>query len=447
MKKNISYSLSLLFVCCVLNGCALLENHHPLNPPMDIPEHWNAETITGNTFTKNNNFWEAFNDPQLNQLIAKALLTNNDLAIASLKLKAAKIANDESHIQSFLPDISTNDLSFKSGEWSNTSSTILLNYEIDLFGKLATERSRTSWEMRATQEDRQATALTLIGEVTDLYWDIACYEQKVLIYQNNIADTKKMVDLMHQKLTAGTVARLDVIATEKNLIDLTDSYQTIQSELAKAHRKMAILFNQAPQKLVSIKSASLEKTALPDIQVDIPTNVLANRPDIRSAIYTLNSTLKKAHENPLLNNPILSLSGKLFEILANPMNAWSFATTLVLPKINWQATQQKAKIEYEKNILKYKKAVHTALLELEDILSDRKQLQEKAKTHAESLALAFEKEKIAKARYLAGDTSLEDLLEQQTTKRSEELKSIENRCNQLKNAMQLYRALGGGKFE
>lgn len=169
----------------------MLESHHSLKTPMDIPEHWNAETMTGNTFTKNNNFWEAFNDHQLNQLITKALLTNNDLAIASLNLKAAKIANDESHVQSFLPDMSTENLSFKNGKVSNTPSTILLNYEIDLFGKLAAERSKTSWAMRATQEDRQAVALTLIGKVTDLYWDIACHEQKILIYQNNMADTKK----------------------------------------------------------------------------------------------------------------------------------------------------------------------------------------------------------------------------------------------------------------
>ena len=56
-----------------------------------VPSAASSGLVMGPIIPINNNWWEVFKDPILNDLINKALLTNNDLATATIKVQRAQL--------------------------------------------------------------------------------------------------------------------------------------------------------------------------------------------------------------------------------------------------------------------------------------------------------------------------------------------------------------------
>lgn len=82
MNKTI---ISLVLSSMVLSGCGTLTRTDYQAPPVQVPEAWQQKHLAQDV--KVDPWWYAFNDQTLNQFIDKALITNNDLAIATFTLK------------------------------------------------------------------------------------------------------------------------------------------------------------------------------------------------------------------------------------------------------------------------------------------------------------------------------------------------------------------------
>ncbi|WP_413700916.1 TolC family protein [Psychromonas sp. KJ10-10] len=148
MKNKLFRLLPLILCLALLTGCSLLQRSEFVMPEADIPEHWQqAEHSTTTTESTAENkrrdkWWEQFNNPELNRLIEQTLHSNNDLALATLTLRQARLSarlsdNDQ------LPELtfkgaSSNEKYFNSGKTNNSYSTSTsLSYELDLWGELA----------------------------------------------------------------------------------------------------------------------------------------------------------------------------------------------------------------------------------------------------------------------------------------------------------------------
>jgi len=149
-------------------------------PALEVPEQWrNAPVTTGTEVALNESWWHSFNDPQLDALIEKALRTNNDLAAATLAVYRARLQSGLVDTN-LTPDVSisasgsiTQGLTYGGDSRRATSAATAINYELDLWGRLARERDAAAWQADATAYDRRATALALIGTTANLYWRIA----------------------------------------------------------------------------------------------------------------------------------------------------------------------------------------------------------------------------------------------------------------------------------
>ena len=86
MNRSLFYLLVLSFV--LLDSCT--SAHGPIRPPaVQLPEKWStsSEAIVKEQVS----WWRKFNDPQLDALVEKALLTNNDFAAAIIRVRRAQI--------------------------------------------------------------------------------------------------------------------------------------------------------------------------------------------------------------------------------------------------------------------------------------------------------------------------------------------------------------------
>lgn len=458
--------VALISLAFQLSGCGNMLQSTYQAPSAKIPAQWvtpnlsqtSTESTSSHTSTLHDQWWQALNDPQLNALIDQALRSNNNLAIAALKVRAARMRAgivDTQLAPSVSGNMSANSASrnLASGDTNGKASygmSTTLSYEVDLWGKLTRTRDAAHWEAQATELDRQNAALALISTIADLYWRLALDNQAIRTAEQNIIYTQNILDLVRVKHKAGASSELEVVQAEQNLA----TQKILLSKKIEAREKnrnaLAVLFDQAPQNR-TIELPSLPETPLPTLPLDIPAKVLARRPDLRAAETRLRSSLadvdtKKASIYPTLNlnARVDANSPTLSDILKNPIG--SLGASLALPFLQWRQTQLEIKIsqvEYEKNIAEFRQTLYNALSEVENALSAHMQSIEESKEIHLQFSYAKRAEQLAEIRYRAGQTGIKEWLDQQNSRHTAETALAENRYQQLGSLMKLYQALGG----
>ncbi len=436
------------------SGCADVRGVYH-EPEIKIPGQWEILPGSGEQVLGASQWWLVFDDPVLNQLIVKALETNNDLAAAAFKLKKARLQLELAQT-GLGPDYSASASAgtrknLETHARSNSYSTSAgLSWEPDLWGKLAATRDSAEWEAKATEQDLANTALSLIGTTAELYWQIAYLNQAITTSREGIAYTLETLKIVRSKYNSGAVSELDLVQAQQNVESQKSELAGLNRQMAQARHALAILFNQAPEGIMA-DPKRLTDMPLPAIDPGIPAAVLGNRPDLMAAEMRLRSLRADADATRASYYPTWSLTASLgtssttlLNILSNPVAALGAGVSL--PFVQWQDMKintEISEIEYEQAVVEFRQTLYEALQDVADCLSDRKHYMEQETALRTSLELAKKAEHMARVRYREGTTGVQDWLDQQETRRSADLSLAENRYNQLKNLMTLYQALGG----
>jgi hypothetical protein len=167
LPSAIHRTLLSLLASSVLLGCASL-TRTPYQPPaVSLPTAWSHASTPPQT--ARDAWWHAYGDAQLDQLIAEALAHNPDLAVAAITLNKARLqaelAGDKLRptVAASLSGSGSKVLTGNTSVTRDYASTLSVTYEADLWGKLASARDTYEWEARATEQDKESTALALIG--------------------------------------------------------------------------------------------------------------------------------------------------------------------------------------------------------------------------------------------------------------------------------------------
>lgn len=451
----------ILLAIWLLSGCSRPHVMHSSYPTLDVPTQWSRQTISGRVTANDDRWWTCFNDSQLTALIDKALRTNNDLAFAALKVRKAKLeaglvnTNRVPDVQLLGEVSAAKDLAHSSTSTRNQSVSLTLNYEVDLWGKLAQSRNAAEWKARATEHDRRSTALTLIGTTAQLYWQIAALNHKIALEQENMAAMQKIVALVTIQHQAGKISGLDKAQIEQQLAMQYTRLTNQHYARDKARHALAILFNQPPQQ------REVERTQLPSFSLlppslGVPADILSQRPDVQAAEWRVRKNLAEEYAEKASFYPTLSIASSLSsdgaaatqvtlaDLLKAPIGTLS--ATLILPIVQWNTAQLKIKvshIEYEQSVVHFRKTFYQALADVENALSAHTQYQEENKYQQDAYQQAVKATHLAQIRYQAGKTSLREWLDQQKNQYQAAIALEENRYNQFTTLMTLYLALGG----
>jgi multidrug efflux system outer membrane protein len=194
-----------------------------------------------------------------------------------------------------------------------------------------------------------------------------------------------------------------------------------------------------------------------DIPAGLPSDLLTQRPDIRSAEQSLLAANANIGAARAAFFPQISLtagvgtaSSQLSGLFDAGSRAWSFAPQMVLPIFaaganvaNLSVANVRKKIE----IANYEKAIQTAFREVADALVARGLLDEQIKAQESVLQAQTERLNLTDARYRNGIASSLEKLQAQRDLFSAELDTVQVRLLRLTNAVDLYAALGGGLLE
>ncbi|MGE4423129.1 MAG: efflux transporter outer membrane subunit [Pseudodesulfovibrio sp.] len=448
MKKYISLIL-LLFL--PLSGCGALLKTEFTPPQTTTPAQWAsapAETSPAQWPTD-------FGDPELARLVALALERNNDLAAAAIKVRKAQYQAGLAW-EDMTPNLSASlgtdsEKSLKRGGWETTYSTEFgISWEADLWGKLARTRDAAEWEALATEQDRQSTALSLVGTTMTLYWEIAYDNVRLQLSRSNIESSRQTVALTESQEQYGATSPLEVNQAKQDLANLLSTNQTLEQSRKEDLNALAVLFDMPPGKTMADPD-NLSMAKLPTIPAGLPAQLLGRRPDLRAAELRLREYLAETDAAKADFYPPLTLTGslgsastELSDLLNNPVA--TLVSSLTFPFLNWNTLKLQLKVsqaDFDEAVVNFRQTLYEAMKEVENALSNRDHLAEQAKHLADNLTAAREVERIYEVRYKMGSGTLKDWLDAQSTRRTAEQSVAENLYNRLANYVTLYLALGG----
>jgi NodT family efflux transporter outer membrane factor (OMF) lipoprotein len=449
-------TLILLALSLLLGGCGgLLPRSQYTRPNVALPQQWQEPSATGAKVATGEQWWRDFNDPTLSGLIERALTTNNDLAAAAIKVRRAKL-NASLTDTNLTPSVNVSANSSYNHDLKNqleTKSSGVIgtaNYELDLWGKLASARDASRWEAEATESDRQSTALALIGTTATDYWQIAYLNELIDTAQASIEYAEKILELVEVKYQAGEVSSMDLVQARQTVASQRAELTQLMRQRTEARNALAILFDQAPETSVP-ELQRLPDGELPTVSAGLPASLLAQRPDLKAAEQRLRKILATVDNTRANFYPSFTLTGtlgtssiSLLNFLQNPYAA--LGASLTLPFIQWNTMKlnvEISKTEYEEAVVNFRQTLYSALSDVENALAGRTRYAEENRLLEESLSLARKAEELAEVRYRVGSTALQAWLDTQESRRGAEKSLAENRLKRLKNSMALYQAIGG----
>ncbi|EKO3377436.1 TolC family protein [Vibrio fluvialis] len=447
------YQYSTIALCVLLaTGCVARSELPEQN--VTVPEQWQ----TGQTQSETqaiSQWWTSFSDPQLNQWVDKVLATNSDLAIATLTLKQARLEAGLATSDTY-PDVSASVSGERSkpldgGESSKSyQASLSVSYELDLWGKLSAAKDAAMWTALATQQEREATAQSLVATTAQLYWQIGYLNQRVELSNNDIKDAKETLALTQSQYRHGSVTRVNVLEAERTLAGLEATHRDYLQQRTEAVNAFAILFDQPPQDLATSIPA-LPDYAVPTIEAGVPADVLNRRPDVKQSLFELKSVLATKDNTDTNYFPSLTLTGalggsstELRKLLSDPIG--TLGADLTLPFLNWnemQLNRDIAQVKYESAIISYRKTLYAALQDVDNALSAKENYEFQAEKLQKQYDSAAEVARIYKSQYEYGAIDITTLLDAQENERSAKASLLENRYNQLVNIATVYQSLGG----
>lgn len=371
MKKKI---IILIALGVILGSCSNLKKDY---------QNIDSEIKTYKELSKNYNidsrWWESYGDEQLNNLIELGLKNNSDLAKAAININKAlyqaKIIGSD-----LVPEFSGNlssgaSKNIESGGSSNIdhSGSFNISYEVDLWQRLRDMKDAQEWEYKATIEDYEKTKLTLINSIIDSYFSIIYLENYIEINKNmskNYLDIEKIVE---NKLRYGTVGILDKKQAEREVIRSNNTLISYEKDKKEQESLLRNLLNLKPDNELKIEYRDILEVKNLRVNLDVPLNIVANRPDIKSYEYRLKNAFKDAvasekqlYPDITISSALSSSSDKFNNTLKTPVALGS--VSINLPFLNWNEIKWNIKIsraEYEEAKLNFQQGIVTALNEID----------------------------------------------------------------------------------
>lgn len=463
------YPTYLAFIIIALNiyGCTAVGPDY-IEPEMDVPGNWHSdiETTPANASTVSQDlaqWWTMFNDPQLSELIDKAVAGNLDLRQGYARLRQARAERNAARADRF-PTLDATGAVQKRWADDGTGSTrenelysagFDAGWELDIFGGIRRSIEASQAELEATAESLNDVLVSLAAEVAINYVDLRTAQNRLKVTQANADSQQETLDLVTALYQAGMKDELAVKQARYNLENTRAQIPDLNTSLEEALNRLAVLTGQSPGAL----HAGLASVApLPEISlqpvVDVPAKTLRRRPDVRQAERELAAQSARVGVAIADLYPKFALNGAI-GLSADTLNDWfdsNNRTTTLGPSFSWKifdAGAIRANIEaqsalQEEALAAYEETILNALEEVENAITAYIQEQLKLDALNAATRAAREAEELAEYQYTVGMIDFSELLEAQRSLLSFENQQTASRGTILTNLVRLYKALGGG---
>lgn len=459
-----------LTVALTLSACAVGPDYRP--PELVTPDSWHQLPATGVRVESPDApslaaWWTTLNDPQLNELIEKALAENKTAKQAYARVVQAR-AQRAIAGSGFWPSIDASTGATRTESESNFNesgevvSTVGESYnaglstrwELDLFGGQRRSYEAANARLAATEADLRDVLVVLLGDVALSYVGVRTAQSRLDFAERNLESQREALDITRWRADAGLTTVLDVEQANTNYEQTRAQIPSLESSLVQNMNRLAVLTGQAPGTLeASLKPRKPIPVAPVDIVAGVPADVLRRRPDIRSAERQLAAQTAEVGVATAALYPSLSLTGSISwtsltasDLLDGFRNERS-GLTLSLPIFSGGALRQNIKVQnalVTQALASYEATVLAAYEEVENSLDSWTSEQRRHEALVQAVESARRAADLALVQYNSGLVDFQTVLtaDRQLISLEDSLAISDGETTS--NLIRLYKALGGG---
>jgi multidrug efflux system outer membrane protein len=455
--------LTTLLVALMLAGCATVPEIDAKQIPVAPAQfkeggHWTVAAAA--QAQPRGEWWKAFADPVMDDLVARA-----DRGNATIQQAAARLAQARAIARSTdadrAPQVGVGAGVSRLGGIVNNSggparsfgfAGANLSYELDLFGKLARASDAARLDVEARDGLLQSARLLVQAEVAQTYFALRALDVERALVRGTVVAYRGTLDLTERRYRAGDVAELDVTRAKTEVAATESDASALDRRRAELEHALAVLVGEASSEFAL--PVAEWKTALPVIPAGVPSTVLARRPDVSAAQSGMLAAQQRVGVANAAWFPDVSLtatggyaSSELSDIFKWSTRAWGIGALLSLPVFDGgrrDAGVKNASAQLDEAVARYREQVLVAFRDVEDQLSALRLLAEQADAQEQAVASAARSTALSDARYRNGLVSQLDLLDARRSELRNRRQALQVRAAQYDATVGLVRALGGG---
>ena len=473
-KKNIYKGLGLVLICAAYTACKLPEVAQRTENK-SVPAAFGGAQDTVSTASIQ---WRKFfTDPNLVNLIDTALKNNQELNIT---LQDIEIAKNEIKAKKgeLLPSVTYGvGAGFdKVGRYTSSgagdASTeitpgkevpevlpdyrfgLQANWEADIWHKLRNAKKGAISHYLATVEGKNFVVTNLIAEVANSYYELLAADNQLETVKKNIELQKNALELMKIQKQASRVNELAVRKFEAEVLSSKSLEFDIQQNITETENKINFLLGRFPQPIVRDKS-SFTDLVPPTVQTGLPSQLLANRPDIKQAELELAAAKLDIKVAKAQFYPSLGISAAIGYQAFNPSYLlrtqesliYSLAGDLAGPLINRNAIKAEyltANAKQLQAVYDYEKTILNGYIEVANQMSKISNLQKSYDLKSKQVAALTQSIDISNDLFKSARADYFEVLMTQRDALQSKLELIETKKQQLNAVVDIYHALGGG---
>lgn len=327
------------------------------------------------------------------------------------------------------------------------------SYVVDLFGRNRALAQSADLNVVATRFDRDTLSVATIASVANLYFQILAAQDRRRIALDNIRTASDVLAAIQARVSVGTATDLDLAQQESVVLSQRASVPPLDETIQQTRSLIAVLVGRTPESM-RIQGGSLQRLKVPQVQPGLPSQLLLRRPDIAAAEWHLSSQNASVEAARRAFFPTVNLIGAaslesltLQNLLRPEALAASLAQGLTQPIFNGgnlegQLAQARGR---EIELLEiYRKAVVTALSDVENALIAIQQTTLHERLQTQSVAAARRAYQITQGRLREGTIDVVTLLNTQQTLFLALDQLVQIRLQKFVAYVSLFQSLGGG---
>jgi multidrug efflux system outer membrane protein len=456
--------LMFLTIAVLLAGCAVGPNYKrpTVNVPTDYRDSMAAQTAATPSLG-NENWWQVYQDPVLEQLIHTALQQNYDVRIAATRVLEAQAQVGITRANQFpSASLGAGLSSEQNAKVSNLFPAYQVNegelnlsviWNLDFWGKYRRQTEAARAQMLASEWGQRAVMSSLVANVATTYFQLRALDNELEIAKRTLGSRRQSLQLTHVLATHGSATDLDMSQSEQLVYTASEIIPDLERQIRQQENQLSILLGQNPGPISRGRSLT-EQPAPESVPAGLPSELLERRPDVREAEENVVAANAQIGVAKAAFFPSISLTGTgglasnaLNQFLSAPSETWNAGLNITQPVFEGgrlRSGLRLARAQHQEAVLSYQQTLQNALEQVSNSLIATQKDREFREQQEMLTGAAQRTDRLSEVLYQNGGASYLQVLTAETNYFSAELNLVQAQLNERLALVQLYQSLGGG---
>ena len=453
-------------VGALLNGCSVGPTYK--RPDIALPTQWHESAYSKPVANDGSasvwpaaDWWHGFGSAKLDELIAEAERSNDDLAAAIARVQEAD-AQARIAGAALLPSLDLGATAtrerapvtgFGPRVYNDFNPELSASYELDFWGKNRALRDAAWAAAVASRYDQQTVALTVISSVATTYFQALELRDRIQVAQQNLENSQKILRGFKAEQSAGTATGLDVAQHETTVALLDAAIPPLLQQFRQTVYALAVLIGKTPE-TVDVETGTMTELSSPPLTEGLPSQLLSRRPDVAQAeqqLIAANADITVARAALFPSIDLTAAGGyestALTSLVSPPNRVYALTAGLTQPIFHGGALRGQvaySKARYTELLTAYHKTVLTAFSNVEGTLVATQQTAEQQKRQQDAVTTARRAFEYAQIQMSAGTVNVLTVLNTENALFNAQDQLVQVNYLHLQALVDLFTALGGG---